>query len=299
MTRTEDAMRDGTWQAEDGMLVRELLDRYSEEIVPLKKTSKFHHTNLAALNKGLGEILLQKLDAGHVVDYVKTRRKSKTRLGKPYSSSTIRKEINTLNHVLDTGIALWDAPMAVNPVAKAKAILRRTDALNESKPRARRLADGEERKLLDALVDAVQPRLLVMLTLATARRLQELLAVDADKISVRGGASYLKVADSKTGKAFTVPISNEAAIMLESIEPEYFTIRSDTVSQAFSRAVKRAGLKDLRLTDLRHEALSRLFEQGFNVPEVMAISGHSTPDVLLKVYAQVEGEKVGEKLRAG
>ena len=87
--------------------------------------------------------------------------------------------------------------------------------------------------------------------------------------------------------------------MLESIAPDYFTIRSDTVSQAFARAVKRAGLKDLRLTDLRHEALSRLFEQGFNVPEVMAISGHSTPDVLLKVYAQVEGEKVGEKLRAG
>jgi len=34
------------------------------------------------------------------------------------------------------------------------------------------------------------------------------------------------------------------------------------------------GLDDLHLHDLRHEAVSRLFEKGFNVVEVAAISGH-------------------------
>ncbi|MCH8489816.1 MAG: tyrosine-type recombinase/integrase [Oceanicaulis sp.] len=36
----------------------------------------------------------------------------------------------------------------------------------------------------------------------------------------------------------------------------------------------RAGLSDLRLHDLRHEAVSRLFERGLNVIEVSTISGH-------------------------
>ena len=79
--RTEDAMRLGEWQEGSDMLLSDLLHRYEDEIVPLKKTSKFHHTNIQALDDGLGETPLQALDAGHVVDYVKTRRKSKTRLG--------------------------------------------------------------------------------------------------------------------------------------------------------------------------------------------------------------------------
>ena len=38
--------------------------------------------------------------------------------------------------------------------------------------------------------------------------------------------------------------------------------------------MKRAGIKDLRFHDLRHEAVSRLFEMGLSVPEVAFIGGH-------------------------
>ena len=41
------------------------------------------------------------------------------------------------------------------------------------------------------------------------------------------------------------------------------------------RACKALGIVDLRLYDLRHEALSRLFESGkYSVPEVALVSGH-------------------------
>jgi integrase len=46
------------------------------------------------------------------------------------------------------------------------------------------------------------------------------------------------------------------------------------VRLAWERLVRRAGLKDLHFHDLRHEAVSRLFERGFNVVEVSTISGH-------------------------
>jgi len=110
----------------------------------------------------------------------------------------------------------------------------------------------------------------------------------------RGGRLLLEVRDTKTDHPITVPLSAEAEALLEGFDG--FTMRPDSYSQAFMRAVRRAGLRDLRLTDLRHEALSRLFERGLSVPEVLAISGHRSPDVLLKVYSQVDADRLSERL---
>ena len=38
----------------------------------------------------------------------------------------------------------------------------------------------------------------------------------------------------------------------------------------------KAGIKDFHWHDLRHEAVSRLFERGMNVMEVSAVSGHKS-----------------------
>ena len=38
--------------------------------------------------------------------------------------------------------------------------------------------------------------------------------------------------------------------------------------------------------DLRHEAISRMFEKGLNVPEVASITGHKTASQLFR-YVQV------------
>lgn len=48
----------------------------------------------------------------------------------------------------------------------------------------------------------------------------------------------------------------------------------NSVRLAFEHLRVRAGTSDLRLHDLRHEAISRLFEKGLNIAEVSAISGH-------------------------
>ena len=48
------------------------------------------------------------------------------------------------------------------------------------------------------------------------------------------------------------------------------------------RLRSRAGLSDLRFHDLRHEAISRFFELGLNMPEVAVISGHKDPGMLFR-----------------
>ena len=51
---------------------------------------------------------------------------------------------------------------------------------------------------------------------------------------------------------------------------------ASSISDRFARMCKKLDIKDLRFHDLRHEAISRLFEDGFKIEEVRLVSGHRT-----------------------
>jgi integrase len=74
-----------------------------------------------------------------------------------------------------------------------------------------------------------------------------------------------------------------------------FPLAPGAVRQAWDRLIKRAETKDLRLHDLRHEAVSRFFEYGLTVPEVALISGHRDPRMLSR-YTHLRPEKISEEL---
>ena len=61
-----------------------------------------------------------------------------------------------------------------------------------------------------------------------------------------------------------------------------FPITDVAVRQAWDRLRRRAGITDLTFHDLRHEAVSRQFESGLSIPQVMAISGHQTVSQLFR-----------------
>ena len=54
-------------------------------------------------------------------------------------------------------------------------------------------------------------------------------------------------------------------------------------------------LSDLHFHDLRHEAISRLFELGLNIPEVAVIPGHKDPRMLFR-YTHVRAEELVKRL---
>ena len=62
-----------------------------------------------------------------------------------------------------------------------------------------------------------------------------------------------------------------------------------------SQVVERAQLVDFTFHDLRHEASSRLFEKGLNVPEVAVMSGHRDPRMLFR-YTHPRPEDIARKL---
>ena len=105
---------------------------------------------------------------------------------------------------------------------------------------------------------------------------------------------------NKNGSSREVPLSTKAAEV-----PTRQRRRNDTLSLfpitangfrfARERLRGRAGLSDLRFHDLRHEAISRFFELGLNIPEVAVISGHKDPRMLFR-YTHLRAEELVSRL---
>ena len=68
-------------------------------------------------------------------------------------------------------------------------------------------------------------------------------------------------------------------------EERPFPVTDMAFRQAWDRLRKRATITDLTFHDLRHEAISRMFDRGMKIHEVMAVSGHITASQLFR-YVQ-------------
>ena len=87
-----------------------------------------------------------------------------------------------------------------------------------------------------------------------------------------------------------MPLSEKAIKILNNVPRStnhVFPITDVALRQSWERLRNRANLIDLTFHDLRHEAISRMFEKGLNVPEVASISGHKMASRLFR-YVQVK-----------
>ncbi|WP_446425062.1 tyrosine-type recombinase/integrase [Mailhella sp.] len=121
----------------------------------------------------------------------------------------------------------------------------------------------------------------------------------------------LTVPLSKSGKARHIPLSDAALQILEEISRKsewlFPSSRTDshisTIYEEWDRVRERAGLKDVRLHDLRHSFASFLVNSGCSLYEVQKLLGHQNPKVTTR-YAHLAQDSlwraanlVGEKLR--
>jgi integrase len=75
-----------------------------------------------------------------------------------------------------------------------------------------------------------------------------------------------------------------------------FDLSPNAVRLAFGRIRQRSGLLGVRFHDLRHEAISRLFERGLTMPEVASISGHRSLSQLMR-YSHADTKSLVNKMR--
>lgn len=78
-------------------------------------------------------------------------------------------------------------------------------------------------------------------------------------------------------------------------------IHPDTLSAWLDDRIKKAGLRRIRLHDLRHTAASLMLADGVPVKVVSEVLGHASPTITLSIYAHVlpgMAEEAGARLSA-
>jgi integrase len=98
----------------------------------------------------------------------------------------------------------------------------------------------------------------------------------------------------KIGNDVTIPLLGES-YDIASRQPQsddddrIFPFNGESVSTAFTRACKKLAILDLTFHDLRHEGVSRLFEQGYGIEQVALVSGHRDWKMLAR-YTQIKAK---------
>lgn len=279
----------------------ECLERYSVEITPHKKGAEAEMSKIRILRAhAISQRFMAQIRSADIAAYRDERLKV-------VKSATVHRELALLSNLFSIARKEWGMENLANPVQ----LVRKPKLPNG---RDRRLLTGE----LEAIVaesESAELGAIILLAVETAMRRSELLGLDWKLINLKN--RYLKLPDTKNGEGRTVPLSTTAVKLLEKlprrISGRVFTMRGDSVTQAFTRARERARknyldschaqgerpvadfLENLTFHDLRHEATSRFFEKGLNPIEAASVTGHKDLR-MLKRYTHLKAEELAKKL---
>jgi len=276
---------------------RAFSDTYLRDHADLHKRSADRDREiLKTLHRAFGSLILHEITAHRIEQFKrerlagKWRGKGYTSAPKPLKPATVNRELDCLKSVLSKAVE-WGKLIA----SPARGVKR----LRVDNRRTRILTADEQRRILEAAPRKM--RAFVTLALITGARAGELLGLRWEHVA--DGA--LTLLYTKNGRPRRIPLSPAAETVLGALprvpgRPYVFTnprTRDQyTVNGAlhvFRRAVIRAGILtgDVTLHTLRHTAISRMVEGGYNDYTVMAISGHSSTRMLERYTHPTEQAK--------
>jgi integrase len=263
------------------MTVQEMLVRYLAEESTKKAYSAADLSRSKALIAALGAYHVHNLTHTTLAQYKRDRLAVR-------SPQTVTHELNLLHRAYVIASTEWGIVLP-NGIPK-------TPRPTLPRGRGTRIRPNQ----IDLIVQATESEQLkhiIPLAVETAMRRSELLSMRWENVDLDRRSVYLD--KTKNGLSRTVPLSPSALQVLKNMQQAtigpVFTLAASSVSQAFQRAVERAGIKHVRFHDLRHEATSRLFERGLNVIEVARITGHVTLSMLDR-YTHLDVQGLIQKL---
>lgn len=265
----------------------EVIERFIKEEVPRHKGGQSETLRLKRFVREEAAIAAKPMATLKVSDFEAYRDKRLEKI-KPGS---IKRELGLLQIVIE--YVRRDLGLLENPLKDVKR-----PRVNDK--RDVRLEPGDEEKLLAALDEGRNPwaKTAVILAIETAMRRGELLELRWEHVNL--GKSVAHLPDTKNGYSRDVPLSPRAKEMLQgmahSIKGRVLPLSPDALKKCFERARIKAELEHINFHDLRHEATSRLFEAGWNIMEVSAVTGHKDLQSL-KRYTQLRAEDLAKKMQ--
>lgn len=178
--------------------------------------------------------------------------------------------------------------------------------------RDRRLAEDEEKRILDAAQKSSRPwlRAAIIISIETCMRQSELAGLVWDRVKLTADYPHVDLPKTKNDRPRRVPLSMRAVSAFKTLKPKGTAAEIGPKSvlpvetgrgiiHAFRDAIEDKKFPNLRWHDLRHEAISRLFElTDLRENEIMAISGHLTPAMLAR-YTHLRADRLGARLPGG
>lgn len=208
-----------------------------------------------------------------------------------------------LSPVFKVAPAAWGYPLDKQQIEDARLVLKKLGITAKSKERTRRPTLTELDDILKYFRAAEERQpggvpmvALIVFSIFSGRRQGEtcrILWSDLERCRVL--VRQMKDPEKKATNNVYCDLTPEAMRIIEAqprVDERIFPYNAPSVSTIFSRACKVLGIEDLTFHDMRHEAASRLFEMGWTIPHVAAVTGHVTWESLQRYsHVRQSGDK--------
>lgn len=284
----------------EGMTLKQAMQQYVDEVTDFKSgkgaiTERDHLKRLMA--DPIARFSMASIKPKHISEF-KFRRLKSFNLRKPkqlISKESVRKDMTKISAVFTRADIEWGMSYLKNPVANVE--------LPATTPHRERLLfvsdkdEHDEEKLLFKFAELYNGGIYLPILkwlLSSGMRLQEACMIDWSRVDFRTSTFRILGPTSKSKKSHRRAMTPDGLKLLESLPRPIrggliFAFKPASVSQAFGRIAKEAGLIDFHLHDLRHVALTRLGDLGLSTFQLMKFSGHVTPAMLEK-YCHTDEE---------
>ena len=297
-----------------GEYLRQWLRDYAETHVRQRTLEGYRGNIERYIGPAIGNIALDKLAARHIQEMEASLLRDGRSKGGGLSPRTVlhvhRVLSEALRHAVRLGTLHRNVADAVEPPRSQRY-------------RARTLGWDDVHRFLDQVDDPLY-HTLILLDLQTGLRRSELLGLRWSDIDFQEGtisvnralvtlpSGGVTLTPTKTEKGRMVPVPSESVLALRAhlarqeaeaqlvghrVSPgpddlvfcrdDGSPLRPDSITHVFARYVKRAGMKGLRLHDLRHTHASLLMAQGVHLKVVSERMGHTTIGITGDLYSHV------------
>ena len=251
---------------------------------------------LVRLKRMLGSLDATRLSVDDIVGFCQARAEDGAGL------YTINMDVSKLGTVMRYVAPLLKVKLPA-VVQEARPLLTHLKLIGGGGVRFRRAEGNELRDILAHLAERRGQKFAdaVQFAVLTALRRAEIARIRWDDLDPQKRLVLVrdrKDPRHKKGNDQWVPLLGEAWDLVQAqprddAHGRIFPLHPQTLSKYFKESSKALGIDDLRLHDMRHEGTSRLFEAGFQVPEVAMVTGHKNWKHL-KRYTNLRPESLHE-----
>ncbi|WP_225773225.1 site-specific integrase [Pseudomonas sp. Marseille-Q5115] len=266
-----------------GVTVKSMIEKYVLEYEKIRPLGKTKRATLTAISlSALGSIEDAQLTSQHIVEYANDRMQKDG-----VQAQTVGNDLAHLGAVLAVAKPAWGYEVDETAMAHARRVLKKMGAVSRSKERERRPTIKELERILGYFAEMRDRRRqqtdmvrVIGFALFSTRRQEEITRIRWDAMDEERQAvliTDMKNPGQKWGNDVWCHMPDEAWAILKSMPRTgefVFPYNSRSISAAFTRACHFLEIEDLHFHDLRHDGVSRLFELGWDIPQVASVSGH-------------------------